>query len=520
MLVDKLLPWPSGKAPDPAQSTEESRSAILELYGLDALEDDPELMQITSFVAKMCDAPVCLVSLVEEERQRFLAREGLEETETPRPTSFCAHAMLEPVPMVVRDATQDARFDSNPLVTGHPHIRFYAGAPLISHEGAPLGSLCVIDTKPRLEGLTQLQREGLQVMAASVMRRLRHRREALAQAAELERSERQLQTLADSIPDIAWSAQADGKFDYFNRRWYNFIGSPEESGLFPRDDLFHPDDRNAWFDKWQEAREAAKPYEAEYRLMGADGQYRWMLVRGLPVFNSAGSAERWFGTITDIDESKKDSDQSDLLARELSHRIKNIFAVISGLIAIRSRNEPELAKFAEELTGAIKSLGKAHDYVNPVAGRKGNSLRELLQDLLAPYQSGSKPNITVTGEDDLSIGATAATPLALIFHELATNSAKYGALSQADGLVKVDIGRGDKAELDHLSEDADAPILIVWSEPDVAPFRTEDNPREGFGSRLLRMSVEGQLRGKMTRIFDTDGLEVKLIIPAEAISGV
>ena len=519
MLVDTLLPWPKGKGPDPAHLAEDSRNAILELYGLDALEDDPELVQITSFVAKMCDAPVCLVSLVEKERQRFLAREGLTETETPRPTSFCAHAMLEPVPMVIRDATQDARFDTNPLVTGHPHIRFYAGAPLISHEGAPLGSLCVIDTKPRLEGLTPLQLEGLQVMAASVMRRLRHRREALATAAELEKSEQQLQMLADSIPDIAWSAEQSGEFSYFNARWDEVTGAEPPRNVAGWSTVIHPDDFTATAARFEEAVTKAETFEDEWRLRQSDGTYRWILSRATPSTDDPATA-RWFGTITDVHEARQQSDQRDLLARELSHRIKNIFAVISGLIAIRSRNEPDLKNFADELTGAIKSLGKAHDYVNPVAGRKGDSLGDLLQDLLAPYQNGVKSNITVQGEDNLSIGATAATPLALIFHELATNSAKYGSFSQPGGTVEIKIGRGDKADLEHLTDTDEAPIEITWSELGVAPFRTEDNPREGFGSRLLRMSVEGQLRGKMTRIFDTDGMEVKLTIPAQAISGI
>ncbi|MXO86666.1 PAS domain-containing protein [Altererythrobacter aurantiacus] len=518
MLNETLLPWPQGKAPDPEQTVEAKRKAVLELYGLDALEDDPELVQITHFTARLCGAPICLVSLVEEERQRFLAREGLEENETPRPTSFCAHAMLLSDVMVVPDAREDERFETNPLVTGHPHIRFYAGAPLISHEGAPLGSLCVIDTEPRPQGLTDLQKEGLLVMAASVMRRLRHRREALAQQAELKRSEKQLQTLADSIPDIAWSARPDGSFDYFNQRWYDFIGLSDKTRHVPRHDLFHPDDKHAWLDKWEEARREAQPYETEYRLKRADGEYRWMLVRGVPVYNSAGHAERWFGTLTDIDASKRESDQRDLLARELSHRIKNIFAVISGLIALRTRGRDDLGDFAGELTGTIKSLGRAHDYVNPVAGRKGDSLRELLTDLLAPYESAGEPAIVFASEEDLPIGPEAATPLALIFHELATNSAKYGALSNEGGKVTLDVRGAEDDDVEGMTIGREDAVVLRWSEPGIAPGGAEDNPREGFGSRLLRTSVEGQLRGRMTRIFDENGLDVKLVLPAASIA--
>src|SRR5690606_13749270 len=126
------------------------------------------------------------------QRQRFLARRGIDARETPRDASFCAHAMLLESAMEVPDARDDPRFAANPLVTGAPHIRFYAGQPLRSEEGIPLGSLCVIDREPRPGGLTDLQREGLEVLARSVMLRLRIQREGLASARELEQNEARL----------------------------------------------------------------------------------------------------------------------------------------------------------------------------------------------------------------------------------------------------------------------------------------------------------------------------------------
>ncbi len=140
-------PWPRGEPPAPAQCGEETRASVLAAYGLDALEDDPELVRITQFAAVAVRCAGLRWSVWSRRSgSAFWRSVGIDERETPRPTSFCAHAMLEPEPMVVPDAKLDPRFESNPLVTGHPHIRFYAGAPLISHEGAPLGSLCVIDT--------------------------------------------------------------------------------------------------------------------------------------------------------------------------------------------------------------------------------------------------------------------------------------------------------------------------------------------------------------------------------------
>lgn len=154
---------------------ESRRDAALAEYDLDAMMTGGRLDRITSFAAELCEVPVALVSLVERDRQFFLSRAGLAESETPRATSFCQFAMLMGDVMVVPDATKDARFAANPLVTGDPYIRFYAGAPLVTEDGLPLGSLCVIDRMPR-DGLTDLQYHGLQVMAEAVVAAFRAHR--------------------------------------------------------------------------------------------------------------------------------------------------------------------------------------------------------------------------------------------------------------------------------------------------------------------------------------------------------
>lgn len=158
---------------------ERDRARELASFGLDDWEGDARFDAIVGLLRDLCGVPIALVSLVESERQRFLGKTGLDATETPRSMSFCAHAMLLPEIMVIPDATLDPRFSDNPLVTGDPRIRFYAGAPLVSSSGVPLGALCVIDPTPR-EGLTPIQSQTLQVLAASVVAVLDARREAEA----------------------------------------------------------------------------------------------------------------------------------------------------------------------------------------------------------------------------------------------------------------------------------------------------------------------------------------------------
>lgn len=155
-------------APGGWRINEAAREQAIQELDLVHLSKSGQLDQITDFAARLFDAPIALVSLVERDRQFFPGKTGLDVDETPREVSFCQHAMLGTEIMVVPDATRDERFAANALVTGDPGIRFYAGAPLVSSEGVPLGALCVIDRTPR-EGLTDLQRQGLSVLADNVM---------------------------------------------------------------------------------------------------------------------------------------------------------------------------------------------------------------------------------------------------------------------------------------------------------------------------------------------------------------
>lgn len=144
-----------------------ARLAVLRAYDILDSRPDPRTDVFVRLAADLYDAPIALVSLVDEKRQWFKAAIGLDATETPRDVSFCAHAILNPSEvMVVEDATFDVRFMDNALVTGEPGIRFYAGAPILSPNGYPLGTLCVIDTKPRQ--LNQAGRRRLQNLAAGV----------------------------------------------------------------------------------------------------------------------------------------------------------------------------------------------------------------------------------------------------------------------------------------------------------------------------------------------------------------
>lgn len=135
---------------------EAERLAALRRYAILDTPPEPDFDDLVRVAAQVCQTPVSLISLVDQGRQWFKAEIGLGKHETPLVESICATAILQPRLFVVPDAAQDPRFEGNPLVQGEPHLRFYAGALLESPEGLPLGTLCVLDTKPR--DLTEEQR--------------------------------------------------------------------------------------------------------------------------------------------------------------------------------------------------------------------------------------------------------------------------------------------------------------------------------------------------------------------------
>lgn len=501
--------------PSPAYCSVEGDDARVEIvasFDPDSLDDDPELNALRQFAADLCEAPAALITMVEKDRQRFLSRQGTEETGTPRNISFCQHAMVEGDIFELRDTRKDERFAENPLVISEPYIRYYAGAPLVSVEGAPLGTLCVLDFEPRPDGLTDLQRDGLKVLAQAVMRRLQARRRDIefshgrAEADRLLReSQRQFDNLADALPQMAWSTDADGMVDYFNARWYDFTGA--EIGDHDGDkwaEVLHPDDRERASEVWRKAVENIEPYEVEYRLRRHDGEYVWTLARGLPVTDGDGKVLRWFGSNTDIHQNKMLMESQELLSRELSHRIKNIFSVVTGLVTFASRSHPEMKSVTTSIGDRINALGRAHNYVRPMADQPAEAtcLNEVLADLFAPYAEGDRQRVRIEG-GAIDISESSLTPFALIFHELATNAVKYGALSVDEGHVDLKI-----------VEDGDD-VLMEWRERGGPP--AEEPEVKGFGSDLLETSLVRQLKGSIERRWLDSGLEMDVRLPRERI---
>ena len=155
-------------------ANEEARVIALDKYAI--LDTDPEQSfdDLTLLASYVCKTPMALISLVDEDRQWFKSRVGIDASKTSRDIAFCSTAILQSDVFVVPDALADERFRDNPLVVSDPHIRFYAGAPLINEDGYALGTLCVVDRAPR--DLAPDQKEALQALSRLVLVHLEFRR--------------------------------------------------------------------------------------------------------------------------------------------------------------------------------------------------------------------------------------------------------------------------------------------------------------------------------------------------------
>ncbi len=513
--------------------TEAERLDALYLY--EVLDTLPERSfdGLVEIAARACDTPVALVSLLDSHRQWFKAAQGVDIRETPRDISFCTHAVEDDADLVVPDATQDPRFADNPLVTGPPHIRFYAGMVLRTAEGLPLGTLCVIDDQPRPGGLTEDQTRTLSILADQVMvglelrRALSSRSSLVTGAAESEgdhnvrdlelariagalaESEARFRAISDSMPQMVWSTLPDGFHDYYNARWYEFTGVPEGSTDGEAwNGMFHPEDQDRAWERWRHSLSTGEPYEIEYRLRHRSGVYRWTLGRALPIRDADGRIIRWFGTCTDIEDLKRHEAEREVVSQELSHRIKNIFAVVSALITLSSRKHPEAGEFSAALKMRIQALARAHAFVRPHTAAADPSsdhttLHAFLREMLAAYVSVDSGSLVIEG-DDAVFDDQAATPIALLFHELATNAAKYGALSSPDGRITIRLSSDD----DHFRLD-----WIERGGPEIV--RVPES--SGFGFTLARVAIEGQLGGRLEQTWAREGLSMIVELPVAAL---
>ena len=283
-----------------AELNEEHRlKALSELSILDTPEE-PAYSEIVAIAASLCGTTISLVSLIDADRQWFKANVGLKNVqETSREVAFCAHTIQSKEIFEVCDASADPRFSDNPLVTGHPDIRFYAGAPLRLSNGAHVGSLCVIDSQPKR--LTSDQRTTLTQLAATVVRIL----EARYATARLVESEAKFRALSHSAPLGIFSTTASGECTYTNERLQTIFGISDVAAMgFGWTDNLHPDDKPDVFAQWNHRTKDGLDFDMSFRVKRSDNSIVFVRAISRPVLNNNGDVTGHIGSIEDITERK------------------------------------------------------------------------------------------------------------------------------------------------------------------------------------------------------------------------
>lgn len=268
----------------------------------------------------------------------------------------------------------------------------------------------------------------------------------------------------------------------------------------------HPADRDRVRAAFVATRAVTGSYEIDFRIMVGD-EIRWISARGQGA--DAGIVDGlMFGIFLDVTGRKQAEEGSELLAGEMSHRVKNLLSIATGLTHLTSRSAQSVEAMTEDLTDRLTALGRAHDAVRPLPGHQGTAalLGDLLSVLLAPYdETGAFSGRIRVSVPRMGVGQRTATALAMMVHELATNSVKYGALSSLEGVLDVS------------SKTEDDEIYLIWAETG-GPLISKQPEMTGFGSKLLRRSVLAQLGGELSYDWQENGLVVTVRMQTAKLS--
>jgi two-component sensor histidine kinase len=270
-------------------------------------------------------------------------------------------------------------------------------------------------------------------------------------------------------------------------------------------DAVHPEDRPALRGLLE--RPAQSPFDTEYRLLRPDGSERRVRHRRFAVRDSI--TPRVVGVISDVTEERETAERQNLLAREVDHRAKNVLAVVQSILRLTRADSPRA--FAQAVEGRVAALARAHQLL--ARGRWGGTeLAELLWEEFAPYTdrmngNGRAARRCILEGPPLLLRPEAVQPLAMVVHELATNSAKHGALSVPRGVVRIAWELSSR-------DPGDPPWLkLRWEESGGPPVAGAPS-RFGFGSRVVATTVERQLGGSVRFAWEPAGLRCHLAVPA------
>jgi PAS domain S-box-containing protein len=375
----------------------------------------------------------------------------------------------------------------------------------------PLISAAVALPSPRS---LQVVNDGLKREIAAhqeTLKRLQEARDALerrvvARTAEIEGSKARLEALIQASAQMVWTTDAEGRTEEDSPSWRAFTGQTYEewrgSGWL---NAVHPDDRTRTLAAWKDAVAGLGNYSVEYRLRHVDGGYRWTMARGVPLLDKDGAVSEWVGMNEDITRRKHSEVHANLVMRELSHRTKNLLAVIASLVRRTFDGNRDPKTQAADFIERIHGLARSHDLLVRSDWR-GVALKDLLTSHLEPFNI--EPHRLVIDGPPVDVKPDIAQSIGLAIHELATNATKHGAFKDGDGKLEV---------VWRIEDDGGSPVLALeWLEDTVA---TAGEPRtSGFGRIMLQQLIAASVNGTAEYTLGNGRLVWKLRAPLGGIT--
>jgi PAS domain S-box-containing protein len=528
----------------PRSSNIDAETAAMRRLGDTMATEPSKTFQVCVDLAlELCDADTCGISLRErtekgEDIFRWIAMAGqlkhhLHGT-TPRYFSPCGITVDGDAPLLMKRPELVYKY----LDVG-PAFHDVLLIPLTEKGGELEGTIWVVAHNPerKFDGEDARVMQRIAVFIATALHLAKLAQEAKAQAtrqellfrqlimeqrlseAALREKEADLRLVLDSATDAVWCIDTAGVTTMCNAVFLRMLGIEREEHAIGKklheiihhsraDGSYYPEQECPICRTAQGAGAAHIDNEVFFRLDGTSFPVEY---RVGPIYRD-GQLQGAVCTFVDISERKHAQEQQSLLLRELNHRVKNLFAVTSSMIALSVRSADTPKELARNICGRLDALARAHELVLPRPGSQSDaqdestSLECLLHTILSPYVgSQEERNPLVMHGPPVVIGAHAVTSLALVLHELATNAAKYGAFSVPEGSVHVRWACPDDT------------LVMRWEERGGPTLAAMAPMAEGFGTVLCNHSVHGQFGGTFSRSWTPSGLVVDLSIPGERL---
>jgi PAS domain S-box-containing protein len=310
-------------------------------------------------------------------------------------------------------------------------------------------------------------------------------------------SERRFKTLASEVPVGIFQTDADGNCLFVNEQWLELAGISSERALGRGwIEALHPDDRNRVENEWHEAANSARPFASEYRFRTPAGQVAWLKGSAVALRDGSGRVTDYIGSVIDITERKRAEEQQLLLINELNHRVKNTLATVQAIAAQTMRGAKIDPSVQESLEARLIALSNAHSILTQ-ENWEGAELRRVIAQALEPHASPER--LRLEGPR-VRLVPRSAVAVAMGMHELATNAAKYGALSNGTGQVAVT-----------WTVDASVPALLRLEWKESGGPRVTAPRRRGFGSRLIEKNLAHDLDGRAKIHFHSEGVACTIV---------